>query len=106
MKTEAQFESSKVVVVDANNETFGGKVGGRKLRKQSSSSTLCSTPPPVPTDIISIIHTEERRYKRKGYGLISATLIALTYFYCGPLLCYAYWPKILNWIETNGIEQY
>lgn len=72
------------------------------LRKSSTASTTCSTPPPH--DIYSIIVAEENRYIRKGYGLYSASLIALSYFYFAPTLCQYVWPKVLDYIQSNEIE--
>ena len=68
------------------------------MRTHSSDSTICSTPPQH--DFSTIIHSEESRYKRKGYGLISATMIAVSFFYFGPILCKASWPYVLEQIKV------
>jgi sterol desaturase/sphingolipid hydroxylase (fatty acid hydroxylase superfamily) len=72
---------------------------GVSLRKVSNASTSCSTPPPH--DLMSIIHSEETRYIRKGYGLISASVIAVSFFYFSPILMQIYWPAVLEILEQN-----
>ncbi len=68
------------------------------LRKNSNASTLCSTPPQQ--DLITIIHSEESRYKRKGFGLFFAVLIASSFFYFSPIICRKwFWPFILRMIN-------
>lgn len=71
----------------------------KTLKRNSNASTTCSTPPP--TDIYSFIVSEESRYKRKGYGLISAFLIAISFFYFSPIVAKMVWPSVLNAIEEN-----
>lgn len=81
----------------------------RKLGKMSTSSnpagsatsTTCSTPPPH--DIYSVILSEESRYKRKGYGLIFAILIANSYHFLSPMLVKQIWPSVLQWIDEVGL---
>ena len=50
---------------------------------------------------MSIIHSEETRYIRKGYGLISASVIAVSFFYFSPILMQMYWPAVLELLEQN-----
>ena len=38
---------------------------------------------------------------RKGYGLITASLIALSFFYFGPILAAKLWPLAVEMIERN-----
>jgi sterol desaturase/sphingolipid hydroxylase (fatty acid hydroxylase superfamily) len=73
------------------------------LRKVSSTSTLCTTPPKH--DLLGLVISEEVRYIRKGYGLISATAIAIAYFYFGPIICREwFWPLILGMITEYQWE--
>ncbi len=55
-----------------------------RKRAGSQSSTTCSTPPPH--DIYSVLISEEKRYMRKGYGLISANIIAFSYLFIAPYI--------------------
>ena len=71
-------------------------------RKLSSSSTECSTPPN--TDFLTLVHNEESRYVRKGYGLIFAMLLAFSYFYFGPVVMHKVWPYAIYLMENNSFE--
>ena len=50
--------------------------------------------------------TEERRYKRKGYGLISAIAIAMSFFFLGPEFLRAVWPPIYEAIKASQWEEW
>jgi len=50
--------------------------------------------------LATIIQEEENRYKRKGYGLISASVLALTFFYAAPYVGQEVWPTLLRWFPT------
>ncbi len=70
-----------------------------RKRAGSTSSTTCSTPPPH--DIYTVLISEEQRYMRKGYGLISANLIAFSYIFLAPVVVAYVWPGVLRMIEEN-----
>ena len=73
------------------------------IRKTSNASTLCSTPPQQ--DLITIMHSEESRYKRKGFGLFFAFLIASSFFYLSPIICRKwFWPYMLSMINKYQWE--
>ena len=73
------------------------------IRKISNASTLCSTPPQQ--DLITIMHSEESRYKRKGFGLFFAFLIASSFFYLSPIICRKwFWPYMLSMINKYQWE--
>lgn len=71
-----------------------------RKKSGSTTSTTCSTPPPH--DIYSILISEENRYKRKGYGLISASIIALSFMILGPMMLKKVWPVLLEMMEIYG----
>jgi hypothetical protein len=55
--------------------------------------------------LIGLVIQEEVRYIRKGYGLISASLIAVSYFYFGPIICREwFWPLILGIMSSYSWE--
>ncbi len=63
----------------------------KEIRKVSSSSTVCGTPPQEEKrkgqeDLGELISREEMRYKRKGYGIIAAAMIAISFFHLGPVI--------------------
>ena len=64
-----------------------------RKKSGSNTSTTCSTPPPH--DIYSVLISEENRYIRKGYGLISASIISLTFMYLAPIFAQEFWPVVL-----------
>ena len=51
---------------------------------ESTTSTTCSTPPIH--DIYSVFVSEKYRYRQKGYGLISASVITLAFYFYAPVL--------------------
>jgi hypothetical protein len=55
-----------------------------RKKQESQNSTTCSTPPPH--DFYSLFISEENRYRQKGYGLISASLITFCFFYFAPIV--------------------
>lgn len=63
------------------------------MEQFSIPSTACSTP--TTDSVEKIIKNDTIRYKRKGYGLISATLIAISFFYLFPQLLKAILPKLI-----------
>lgn len=48
----------------------------------------------------SFVRKEKSRYVRKGYGLIVATIIALSFFLGVPELGRRAWPSLLAWQEA------
>lgn len=49
----------------------------------------------------SILSNEEQRYVSKGYGLITAGLIAAAYFYLAPILIQTVWPLFMNFLQSG-----
>jgi len=68
----------------------------------SATSTVCSTPPPH--DLYSIIIAEENRYKQKGYGLISASLMAISFYVFAPYVGEWSWPRLMDFVSENNYE--
>jgi len=60
----------------------------------SLSSTVCSTP--TNDSVEKIIKNDSIRYQRKGYGLISATLLTISFFIFVPKLIQMIWPYFLK----------
>ena len=52
----------------------------------------------------SFARKEKNRYERKGYGLIVAIIIALTFFLGIPELGRRAWPSVLAWQEENQLS--
>jgi len=50
------------------------------------------------------ITREKIRYRRKGYGLITATIMAFSFFYGVPKLAQKYWPTILQFKSAHEIN--
>ena len=50
------------------------------------------------------ITREKLRYRRKGYGLITATIIALSFFYGVPKLAQKYWPAIIQFKSAHEMS--
>jgi len=65
----------------------------------SISSTVCSTP--TNDSVEKVIKNDTIRYQRKGYGLISAVLIMISFFYFAPKLLQLVWPFLLESMSTN-----
>ena len=51
----------------------------------------------------AFIEKEKKRYQSKGYGLIFAFMIALTYFWAVPAFGRNFWPAILQFKKDHGI---
>ncbi|CDW73081.1 sterol desaturase family protein [Stylonychia lemnae] len=76
----------------------------RKRSVGSTTSTTCSTPPPH--DIYSVLLSEESRYKRKGYGLIFASLIWLSFMLISPIAIQNLWPPFMDLVKSQGWEKW
>jgi sterol desaturase/sphingolipid hydroxylase (fatty acid hydroxylase superfamily) len=50
-----------------------------------------------------LVTKEKQRYQRKGYGLIVATLIVLSFFFGVPYLAKKHWPAIMNFADQKDI---
>ena len=46
-------------------------------------------------NVKSLLKNDKIRYQRKGYGLITASLITITFFYYVPDWAYSVWPTLL-----------
>lgn len=51
----------------------------------------------------AFIEKEKKRYQSKGYGLIFAFMLALTYFWAVPAFGRNFWPAILKFKQDHGI---
>ena len=60
--------------------------------------TKSETPKPASSETFlkQLLTNEKTRYKRKGYGLIFATLIALAFVLGIPALAQIYWPMFIE----------
>lgn len=76
------------------------------MRKHSASSTSTGPSTPPPHDIYSVLVAEENRYIRKGYGLITASILAFTFFYFMPVLGNYIWPKVLGAADAYNLEKW
>jgi len=47
---------------------------------------------------------EKSRYERKGYGLIVAAIIAISFFFGFPYIGAYIWPHLLKWQEDNQLS--
>ena len=56
--------------------------------------------------IQKIFRKEKERYQSKGYGLVFATLIALSFLFGVPYFAQLYWPSILAWAEEKGLDYF
>jgi sterol desaturase/sphingolipid hydroxylase (fatty acid hydroxylase superfamily) len=65
----------------------------------SVSSTTCSNP--QNDTLEKVIENDKVRYVRKGYGLITASVIVLTYFLIIPRVAKTIWPEIIKNYEPN-----
>lgn len=66
-----------------------------------STSTSCSSP--TNDTVENVFKNDTVRYVRKGYGIIFATIIALSFFFLLPLLVKAYWENLLLLGDKNLI---
>lgn len=48
-----------------------------------------------------VIKSDKVRYVRKGYGLISALVIAIAFFTFGPVIMRAIWPSIEDYTSKQ-----
>jgi len=58
----------------------------------SNPSTTCSTP--TNDTVESVIRNDSVRYQRKGYGLIFAIIITLSFFFVLPVVVREIWPDV------------
>jgi methylsterol monooxygenase/4-alpha-methyl-delta7-sterol-4alpha-methyl oxidase len=71
------------------------------MMHSSLSSTGCSTP--TNDSVHNVIKNDTIRYSRKGYGLISAFLLTLSFFYLVPQFFKMIWPVLLKNMSSNAI---
>eukprot|EP01017_Pseudomicrothorax_dubius_P014482 TRINITY_DN1689_c0_g1_i1.p1 TRINITY_DN1689_c0_g1~~TRINITY_DN1689_c0_g1_i1.p1 ORF type:complete len:369 (+),score=62.86 TRINITY_DN1689_c0_g1_i1:2-1108(+) len=72
-----------------------------KMNNNSISSTTCSTP--TNDSVQKVIKNDTVRYRRKGYGLISASLIVLAYFVLLPQILKKYWAMLFAGIDHRNL---
>jgi sterol desaturase/sphingolipid hydroxylase (fatty acid hydroxylase superfamily) len=66
----------------------------------SSPSTACSSP--NMDSVEKIIHNDQVRYKRKGYGLIVAIIISVLYFTVVPKVLHNIFPTLIEGVDIGN----
>lgn len=89
-QNKIEAENEKVNDVDANNSLGKLTLEEEKLLKESDAT------------IRKVLEYEKRRYKRKGYGLIVAVILSLSYFFYMPKVIHYFLPKE-NEIKNPGL---
>ena len=64
-------------------------------------SSKITTKPVLCSDFV---YKEKSRYERKGYGLLVASAIALTFFIGVPVLGHTYWADLLAWQDRHELS--
>ena len=55
----------------------------------------------VSSTLDDIIQNDKVRYERKGYGLVAASAIAISFFYLGPCFARWLWPFLEGYSRIN-----
>ena len=61
---------------------------------------------PTNDNVKSLLKNDKIRYQRKGYGLITACLITITFFYYVPDWSYYVWPTLLQWCGLDTEQEH